>query len=77
MAETTGRQEEEEKAWEMATAAADDGRGIDLRFVNLNSDDEMQEVFDALDTWVSIISAKSLGCVHLSTVSNKMRKHKN
>lgn len=38
----------EEDAWAAAAAAADNGRGIQLRFVNLNSDTEMQQVFEAL-----------------------------
>jgi hypothetical protein len=39
---------EEENAWAAVAAAADHGRGIALRSVNLNSEIDMQEVYDAL-----------------------------
>lgn len=38
----------EEEDWVKAAEAADEGRGIELRFVSLNNESEMQEAFDAL-----------------------------
>ena len=40
--------QEEENAWEETAAAADNGRGIELQSVNLNSETDMQEIYDAL-----------------------------
>ena len=39
---------EEESSWEEAAAAVDDGAGLILQSVNLNSETEMNEVYEAL-----------------------------
>jgi hypothetical protein len=54
MAEATkataaARRKEEENTWEEAAAVADNGRGIELRGVNVNSETDMEEVYEALN----------------------------
>ena len=50
MAEATAVEQrtEEENSWEAAAAAVDDGAGLILQSVNLNSETEMNEVYEAL-----------------------------
>ena len=48
MAEAASLRQEEENGWEKAAAAANNGGGIILQSVNLNSQTDMDEVYEAL-----------------------------
>ena len=73
MAEATAAEKrtEEKHSWREAAAAADDGEGIEILGVNVNSESEMQEVYEALK--ITKIGPKSRLRAYMQRIQQQQR----